>query len=93
MARRTPGADALRFAATPAAEPLYALRLDDGSLRLALSCQDVADLAGMTEREVWGAIDRGELLPIDPTARYKRITVQELLRYLNLLPTEQRKTA
>lgn len=93
MAPRTPAAEALRFAAAPTAEPLYALRLDERSLRLALSCQEVADLTGMTLREVWGAIERGEL-PATSKGRYKRIAVQDLLRYLGLLPEiEQRKTA
>ena len=93
MVRRAtaPGADALRFTASPVAEPLYALRLDDGSLRLALSCQEVADLTSMSLREVWGAIERGGLAPIDPAARYKRITVQALLTYLGLI--QDRKAA
>lgn len=93
MARPSPAAQALRFAAAPVAEPLYALRLDGRTLRLALSCQEVADLTGMTLREVWGAIERREL-PATSKGRYKRIAVQDLLRYLGLLPdTEQRKTA
>lgn len=93
--RRTPGADALHTA-TPVAEPLYALRLDPTTLRLAMSVDETAAITGRTKREIYDAIDRGDLTTAPCSGRRHLITVQGLLAYLGLLPDQpgqHRKTA
>lgn len=79
--------------AVPVAEPVvYGIRVD-GVLKLALTAHEVAELTSMTIREVWGAVERGQLRN-SGHGRRLRITGQDLLTYLGLLPgAEDRKTA